>query len=529
MSATAQKVFGSTLFFWLALAVFCLWFVWPLRDTLRFGIDLVGGTYITLEVQAEKAIEARLVELMQKLKKQFKASSLPKPTSAEIKPVFEGDASEKPISYALLFSFETNAAAQNAATFIQEQYRTLQVSAEGADVKVRYTPVEEKQMKLDAVERNIEVIRTRIDRLGVSETPIAQQGERNIIVELPDVSDPQRAKAMIGKAAVLEFKLVEQIGRTEEDVLYEYDGELPSDFELLPGKMEQGTISEYYVVPRYTELTGKLLANAKAAIDNETRQWVVQFSWNPEGGDKFYDLTSKNNGRNVAMILDGVVITAPRISTSIRTEGHITGSFTADGAKELALLLKSGSFVAPITFEEERQVGPSLGAESIRRGLLSCMVGLGLVFIFALFYYKLSGLFAFIALLFNMLLVLFGLVRVGATLTLPGMAGMVLTIGMAIDASILIYERIKEELKKGEEVKEAVNKGFSNAQWVILDGNITTFIVGFVLYQFGTGPIQGFAVTMMLGIIATLITGLFFLRSIFTFMLNNLNVQKLSI
>ena len=157
------------------------------------------------------------------------------------------------------------------------------------------------------------------------------------------------------------------------------------------------------------------------------------------------------------------------------------------------------------------------------------MVGLGLVFIFALFYYKLSGLFAFIALLFNLLLVLFGLVRVGATLTLPGMAGMVLTIGMAIDASILIYERIKEELRKGEEVKEAVRRGFSNAQWVIIDGNITTFIVGFVLYQFGTGPIQGFAVTMMLGIIATLITGLFFLRSIFTFMLSNLNVQKLSI
>ncbi len=529
MSATAQKLFGSTLFFWLLVGAFCLWFVWPLRDTLRFGIDLVGGTYITLEVQTDKAVEAQLVELMQRLKKQLKASSLPKPVSSEIKPVFEADALEKPTSYALHFGCEMNAAAQNVATFIQEQYRTLQVTVEGTDVKVRYTPAEEKRMKLDAVERNIEVIRTRIDRLGVSETPISQQGERNIIVELPDVSDPQRAKAMIGKAAVLEFKLVEQIGRTEEDVLYEYDGELPSDLELLPGKMEQGTISEYYVVPRYTELTGKLLADAKAAIDNESRQWIVNFRWNPEGGDKFYDLTSKNNGRNLAMILDGVVITAPRISSSIRTDGRITGTFNADAAKELALLLKSGSFVAPITFEEERQVGPSLGAESIRRGLLSCMVGLGLVFIFALFYYKLSGLFAFIALLFNMLLILFGLVRIGATLTLPGIAGMVLTIGMAIDASILIYERIKEELKKGEGIKEAVASGFSNAQWVILDGNITTFIVGFVLYKFGTGPIQGFAVTMMLGIVATLVTGLFFLRSIFTFILSNLNVQKLSI
>ncbi len=531
MNATAQKILGSSLFFWLALAGFCLYYLHPLRESLRFGIDLVGGTYITLEVQAEKAIEARLSELTQRLKKQISKANFPKPTHSEIAPVIAAEESDASvISYKLIYSFESSTTAQQVANFIQEQYRrNIVVVNEDNDVVIRYTNAEELRTKRDAVERNIEVIRTRIDKLGVSETPISQQGERNIIVELPDISDPQRAKAMIGKAAVLEFKLVETSGRTEEDILYEYDGDLPSDLEIVPGKMVHGEVSQYFAVPRYSDLTGKLLADAKGDLDPQDRQWIVTFRWNPEGGDKFYELTSRNHGKNLAIVLDGVVITAPRISTSIRTDGRITGDFAAQEAKELALLLKSGSFVAPITFEEERQVGPTLGQESINRGLMSCLVGLGLVFIFGLFYYKLSGLFAFLALVYNLVLILFGLARFGATLTLPGIAGMVLTIGMAIDASILIYERIKEELKKGVPVKNAVQQGFANAKWVILDGNITTFIVGMVLYKFGTGPIQGFAVTMMVGIISTLITGLFFLRSIFTFILSNFRVQKLSI
>lgn len=529
MSAIAQKIFGSTLFFWLVLAGFCLWYIMPLRDTLRFGIDLVGGTYITLGVQTEKAIEAPLIELMQNLKKQLKKNQMPKPVTADVKPVLGDKESQKVTSYVLVFSFETAIAAQNVANYIKEQYRTMQVATVGSEVTVSYAAAEEKRIKHDAVFSNIEVIRNRIDRLGVSETPISQRGEDNIVIELPDVQDPQRAKAMIGKTAVLEFKLVDKVAGTEEELLYEYDGELPGDLEIVPGKMVNGSVSAYYTVPRYADLTGKLLADAKADLNREDNEWVVKFTWNAEGGEKFYELTSKNHLRRLAVILDGVVITAPSINASIRTDGRINGNFSSDGAKELALLLKSGSFVAPITFEEERQVGPSLGAESIRKGLMSCIVGLSLVFCFALYYYKLAGLFAFLALVFNLILILFGLVRVGATLTLPGIAGMVLTIGMAIDASILIYERIREELKNGVKIKDAVTSGFSDAQWVILDGNITTFIVGAVLYQFGTGPIQGFAITMMLGIIATLITGLFFLRSIFTFILSNLHIQKLSI
>lgn len=528
MNGVAQRIFGTAFFAWLLIAGFCVWYI--MYEHVRLGIDLVGGTYITVQVHAHKAIESSLVELMQRVKKQLKIAKLAKPTLTEVKPIFGNPHDTSiPTSYVLELSFDAVAAAQDAANIIKEQYSTMQVTTDNNIVKVSYSASQEKKIQIDAVDRNIEVIRSRIDKLGVSETPISHRGEDTIVIELPDVSDPQQAKKIIGQAAVLEFKLVEKRGQTQEDILYEYDGDLPADLEIIPGKSVHGTVAEYFAVSRYTELTGKLLADAKAAIDNESRQWIVTFKWTPEGGDLFYDLTSKNHGRELAVILDGAVITYPRITTSIRNDGHITGTFTDKGAKELAMLLKSGSFVAPITFEEERQVGPTLGHESIRSGLLSCIVGLVLVFCFAIFYYKLAGLFAFIALLFNLLIILFGLVRLGATLTLPGIAGMVLTIGMAIDASILIFERIKEELAKGTKLKEAVKHGFSDAQWVILDGNITTFIVGLVLYHFGTGPIKGFAVTMMLGIFATLVTGLFFLRSIFSFVLNNLHIQKLRI
>lgn len=530
MNSVSQRIFGSSLFAWLVLAGFFVYYLHPLRESLRLGIDLVGGTYITLEVQTEKAVEARLVELMHGLKKEGKKAGLEQATAMQIEPVVSQKEGEKRISsYNLILSYANAIAAQNAANYIQSQYKSFQALTSESNVIVSMREIEEKALKREAVDSNIEVIHSRIDKIGVSETPVTRQGERNIVVELPSVSDPQQAKAMIGKAAVLEFKLVEKYGRTEEDLLYEYDGELPTDMEVLPGKSEEGQVSGYYLVPRYTDLTGSLLNDAKGAMSQQDREWVVQFKWNAEGGNKFYDLTSKNHGKTLAVVLDGVVITAPRISTPIRSEGHITGGFTAEGAKELATLLKSGSFAAPITFEEERRVGPSLGAESIRSGLLSCLVGLGLVFLFAIFYYKISGFFAFLALVYNLLITLFCMARIDATLTLPGIAGMVLTIGMAIDASILIYERIKEELKKGLTVKEAVDAGFSDAQWVIIDGNLTTFVVGVVLYNFGTGPVQGFAVTMMIGIFATLVTGLFFLKSIFSFILTNFKLQKLSI
>jgi preprotein translocase subunit SecD len=518
MEFSAKRILFSGFTFWILLATVAMYMVYPLRKSIKMGIDLVGGTYITLEVQAEKAVESELIEKMQAITNKLKAAREPMPEKMQVIN-----------NMRLELQFNSPSDAQTAALFLRSNESDLEQSVEGTVINLSFSDLKAKRIMKEAVERNIEVLRTRVDKIGVSETPVFAQGDRNIVIELPDVKDPQEAKAIIGKAAVLEFKLVERQGSSEDDLLYEYDGELPSDLEILPGQLRSdGRPDSYYVVPKYTDITGRLLRDARPDL-NQDNQMVVTFEWSPEGGDKFHDLTSKNYRRNLAVVLDGTVIQAPSISGAIRHSGYISGGFTPQKAKELALLLKSGSFVAPVTFEEERQVGPSLGAESIKRGLISCLAGLGLIFLFSLYYYNLSGLFAFLALVYNLLLVLFGLGRLGATLTLPGIAGLVLTIGMAIDASILIFERIKEELASGADVRRAVNQGFSHAMSVILDGNITTFIIGAVLYKFGTGPIQGFAVTMMIGIIATLITSLFFLRSLFMLLLNNMRIQKLRI
>ena len=288
----------------------------------------------------------------------------------------------------------------------------------------------------------LKFLRTRLNSLSVEEITIAAQGEKNIIVELPDVSDPQQAKEMIGKAAVLEFKLVQKVGKSPEDILYEIDGILPGDMEILPSQEEtNGHPSEYYLVPKFAEISGKDLRTARARLGDRGGM-VVEFSFSSEGGDKFYDLTSKNVGKPLAIVLDNKVVMAPRINSALRESGVIESStFTPQTAKQLEVLLKSGAFVAPVTFEEERQIGPSLGAESIKQGLISCLVGLGLLLVFSISFYSMCGLLAFITLLYNLLLILVAMHFLRATLTLPGIAGLVLTIGMAIDSSILIYER----------------------------------------------------------------------------------------
>ncbi|MCX5922499.1 MAG: protein translocase subunit SecD [Candidatus Dependentiae bacterium] len=520
MNMSARRFLFSGLSFWIVFVAIGLYFIIPLRQKLRFGIDLVGGTYITMEVQTDKAVESELAETMQSLPMKLKAGEQSVPTAKTIE---KND---------IVLTFDSPAAAQAAATFLQNDSRRGRYYTYATNnniLRMQLTAHHAEQIKRDAVRSNIEVLRTRLDTLSVAEITIAAQGEKNIIVELPDVSDPQQAKAMIGKAAKLEFKLVEKIGNAPEDILYELDGVLPRDKEILAGR-DEGRGKRYYLVSKYTDITGGSLREANASLGGQTgAEAVVSFKFNADGSEKFYALTSKNIGKQLAVVLDGIVITAPTIRDGIRGEGSISGTRSTQESQELALLLKSGAFVAPVTFEEERQIGPSLGAESIRQGVFSCLVGLGLLFIFSLLYYKVAGLLAFFALLYNLLLILVGMAWLRATLTLPGIAGMVLTIGMAIDASILIYEQIKDELAAGVTVRKAVDAGFSNAMVVILDANITTFIVGAVLYYFGTGPIQGFAVTMMLGIVSTLITGLFFLKSLFSFVLEFFNVQKLKI
>lgn len=517
MKFSLQRLLFSELTFWLTICGIGLYFLYPLRQTLRFGIDLVGGTYLTLEVQTDKAVESELVSKLQGVEPKLKQARKVLPISKKIE------------KEAIVLTFENIQQTQDAALFLKEAERDLKQTIENNVITLRFSNQTAQRIKNDAVQRNIEVLRTRLNKLSVAEIPISGQGEKNIIVELPDVANPQEAKEMVGRTAQLEFKLVERVAPTEEDMLFELEGEVPDDMEIMPGARNEGR-PEYYLVQKYAEVTGRLLKDARPALGGKTGvEPIVQFTFNQEGAEKFYNLTSKNYGRRLAIVLDNEVISAPEIHAAIRESGEISGNFTTESARTLALLLKSGSFVAPVTFEEERQIGPSLGADSINKGLFSCLAGLGILLIFSLFYYKISGILAFLALLYNLVLVLLGLAWLKATLTLPGIAGMILTVGMAIDASILIFEHIKEEIAQGVTIRKAVDTGFSGVMHVILDANITTFIVALVLYHFGTGPIQGFAVTLMLGILATLIATLFFLRSLFKFMFTNFNIQNLKI
>lgn len=527
MNAAARSLLGSSFILWLAAGCAALFYLFTIdktgfhlrEDRIKFGIDLVGGSFITLGVQTDKAIEAELADKLQFFARRFEKEGMPASRSQHV------DGAQARMV------FESMDEAHAAERYMHEHDSALDIKSDGAQLTISLKEAAAKRVKDWAVEGNINVLRTRLDSLGVGEIPIAAQGENRIVVELPDVDDPQKAKQMIGKAALLEFKVVERMGASPEEILDEYDGEMPDGMTIISGK-EKGYGQMYYLVPAYTDITGRLLKDAYVGFANQpgaASEVVVNFVFTPEGGEKFHELTKANINRQLAVIVDGSVISAPRVSVPISSQGYIHGNFSSESATELATLLKSGAFVAPVTFEEERQIGPTLGQESIRQGLLACLVGLLLLCIFSVAVYKVAGIFAVIALIFNLLLILVTLGWLKATLTLPGIAGMVLTIGMAVDASILIYEKIREELRNGTPLRNAVQSGFSDAMEVILDSNITTFIVGIILYRFGAGPIQGFALTMMIGIIATLLTGLFFLRSIFTFLLQNLGVQRIKI
>ncbi len=521
MSITWRRLTSSSFTFWIIGLLASLYYLYPLIvpnspiKPLKFGIDLVGGTYISLIVDTDRAVEDSLFDRLQAIKSELKQAGIEAP---------KADIQNKEIT----LTFPDYATAVEALSKMRVAELGLKQQQSNNVVKLVFNNAEEKRIKHWAVESNIRVLENRLNKFAVSEITVAQQGEKNIIIELPNVDDPAKAKAMIGKAAILEFKLVEAEGSSEQDILDKYDGELPEGTIIIPGKGKAGYGErEYYLVQKFSEITGKLLRDAFPDFGQYGRI-AVGFQFTPEGGKKFYELTSKNIRKPLAIVLDNEVISAPRIDAGIKDRGQITSDhFTSETAKELADLLKSGAYVAPVKFDEERTVGPSLGAQAIKQGTLACLVGLLLLFIFSILYYKIPGLFAFITLLYNLILILVILGYFRGTLTLPGIAGLVLTLGMAIDSSILIYEKIKEELRHGVTLQKAIEAGFSGALVVILDANITTFIMGVVLFYFGTGPVQGFAITLMVGIITTLITGLFFLRSMFNFATKTLGVQTL--
>lgn len=513
-----RRVFFSECMVWIIVCLLALYSIWPLRKQIRLGIDLVGGTYLTLQVDTQKALESDLLSKLQSIDQLLKKERTRLPVSKKI------------VANTLVVRFQDIASAQYAITLLKKEWNDVLLLSQDATITITHTKMAAERLKDDAVERNIEVLRTRLDKFSVAEIPISRQGADRIIVEIPDVSNREKAKEMIGKTAELDFRLVFGSAYSEEELLFELEGEVPFDREILPSEKQDGQ-RLYYLVEKYPQVSGRMLKSARPGLGGSKTgtEPVVQFEFDAEGSNKFYDLTSKNIGKQLAIVLDGEVLSAPKIGVAIKGVGSIEGGFTPEEARTLALLLRSGSFVAPVEFVEERQIGPSLGQAAIQSGMLSCLIGLLLLFVFSLFFYKVSGLLAFIALLYNLVLLLAGLVWIQATLTLPGIAGIILTIGMAIDSSILIFEQIRDEIRLGIVPRLAIKKGFSDAMTVILDANITTFLVGVVLYHIGSGPLQGFAVTLMIGIVATLISALMFLRSAFALWARNSTLQRLSI
>jgi preprotein translocase subunit SecD len=372
----------------------------------------------------------------------------------------------------------------------------------------------------DAVATGLEIIRNRIDQFGVREPTITRQGNTRIVVDLPGIKNPQSAVDLIGKTALLEFKLVDEAG----DINKALQGEVPPDDEILYDS--QGTP---YLLKKETLLSGRALKDARV----EMGQWgqpYVALDFNPEGADEFTDITGKHVGERLAIILDNVIKSAPVIKTRI-TGGKavIEGNFTIDEANELRIVLKSGALPVPFNIIQNTVIGPSLGQDSIRKGLLSGIIGMICVIVFMGIYYKKAGLIADSARLLTLLFLLGALAALKATLTLPGIAGIILTIGMSIDANVIIFERIRDELRGERAPRSAVDVGYNRALHTILDANVTTLIVALVLFQFGTGPVRGFATTLSMGILISLFTAIVVTRVIFNLLLAGRPVSKLSI
>ena len=377
-----------------------------------------------------------------------------------------------------------------------------------------------EEAREDAPNRALEVIRNRIDQFGVREPLIQRQGKNSIVVQLPGITDRDRAIELIGKTALLEFKLVED---DEELTARAKNGDIPDGYEL---KVVE---KETFLVHKEAALTGDTLVNAEVKFDQSRfNESYIAIEFNSKGASIFSEVTAQNVGKRLAIVLDGKVHSAPRINEKIPSgRASITGRFTVEEAGDLAIVLRAGALPAPIYIEEERTVGPLLGKDSIESGIRASLIGAGLVLGFMLVYYLFAGVVATIAMILNFVIVLGALGWLHTTLTLPGIAGMILVIGMAVDANVLIYERIREELKTGKHIRSAVAAGYNKAFTTIMDSNITTLIAAALLFKFGTGPIRGFGVTLSIGILTSMFTAIFVTRIIFDLVTSNKKFERL--
>ena len=392
----------------------------------------------------------------------------------------------------------------------------------------------------EAMARAIEIIRNRIDQYGVAETSITKQGDKWIMVQLPGVSNPQRAEELIGKTAMLEFRIVkndtteaqkafEKLETTEKP--FDDNGNLiPEIAKLVPAGSQilRNKDGGYSLVTDTATVTGADLENARVVMMSDNGYPAVSFTFNAEGAKKFGQLTGANINRQLAIVVDNTIQSAPVVQSRSTKDGQITGSFTPEEARALAIVLKAGALPAPVKVIEKKTIGPTLGEDSIKSGLSASALALVLILLFMMIYYKAAGFIADIALLLNFVLTVAIMSYFSATLTLPGIAGMILSLAMAIDANVLIIERMREEKRAGRPVHEIINLGYDKAWSAIFDSNITTIIVGACLLQFGTGPVKGFAVTLIVGLLVSLFTAVFVTRAIYELVLTS-NPKEISL
>ncbi len=476
------------------------WPKWAQRHVV-LGLDLQGGSHILLEVDTKAVRKEMLQSLLDDMRRVLREARIGytglvvKGNSAEVH-IREGSKSDLALEKLRTLSQPLGGILSAAGQ------RNIDVTTEpGNVIRLTYTDPAIVERVRQAVDQSIEIIGRRINELGTVEPLIQREGTDRVLVQVPGLQDPTRLKQLLGKTAKLDFRMVDSGASVEEA----QQGQVPPDDELLHGTGKDA--AQTYLVEKRVLVSGADLTDAQPGFDQRSSEPIVSFRFNTSGARKFAEVTQQNVGKPFAIVLDNEVISAPVIREPILGgSGQISGNFTVQSANDLAILLRAGALPAPLTIIEERTVGPGLGADSIAKGKISSYVGAAMVIIFMLVTYGLFGLFANIAVAINVCMIFGVLSMLSATLTLPGIAGIVLTVGIAVDSNVLIYERIREEVRGGRTPINAIDAGFSRALATILDSNITTFIAAAVLFYIGTGPVRGFAVTLGVGIITTVFT-----------------------
>jgi preprotein translocase subunit SecD len=502
------------------------------QNNIRLGLDLKGGSHLVLQVQVQDAVKANADQTMDRLKDDLKKQSIAWTSMDRNDPQRPEDADSVEVSIKGVMASQTSA----FRNLINERYGDWVLTAQNAsDYTLRMKPSDLVALKRDTVEREIQTISNRINQLGLTEPSVQQYGRAGdqfeILVQLPGVDDPARVKELIQTTAVLEITDVKDGPFPSRDAaLAQHGGVLPLNTKLvraLPRGGGQG--EEWYLVAKNPVIRGTEMRNARAGTD-EFRKWETDFTLSQDAGRRFGTFTEQNIGNRLAVVMDNNIVSVATIQSRIEDSGRITNLGSEEEAVDLSRYLRSGNLPAGITYLEERSVGPSLGADSIHEGFLAGIAGLLAVVVVMLFYYKRSGVNAVLALVLNTVVLLAAISYFQAVLTLPGIAGVILTIGMAVDSNVLIFERIREELRTGKSVVSAIDAGFGKAWWTIVDTHVTTIVSCAFLFLFGEGPVRGFAVTLTIGLAANVFTAVFVSRTIFDYELSGRRrMQELSI